>query len=805
MGSWVLGMPEGSDSRHRGAGLTSPPAPLAKLRAWWRTGWSGPALLCATVLAFFAPVVFGGRAFFLKDAQLVIYPTRLVLRDRLLAGDLPEWLPSLDLGMPFLANPSNGVLYPLNLLLLLPAPWCVGVFIVAHFFVAALGSWALCRALGVSREAAMVGSLGFALGGYLVSLTWGTMYMLSLAWLPLVAFLAWRSFSKRSVASAAVAGVALGFQILSGEPQGTWMTLWLVLTLAIARPGTWRSRLVSLGLLGAMTAIGVCLAMPQLLPTAELLPRSRRAGGIDLEQAQHWSLHPLRLLELLVPWLYGNPLRFGEFLGYFMNDEGGTIHRDPWMVTPTFGGLGFLFALVGGTEPRWCHRWWVRAVAILSIVTLLVAFGRHTPAFTVYFSSVPLAGIFRYPAKYFGLLAATLPLLAAAGVDSLRHRRAGSTAFLVAVLAAVGLIGVALGLARPLAGALQAQRPEVSEALAHGTVLRALITELVLLASLGGALLWLRLRRARWVAMAAAGAVAVELAWQLPRAYETAPNSIYSQTPPLARAILERTPPGEVPRVLHALPFVEVAGFDDLPGPERAALLAAHLPRNVGIAFGVHYARSYISSEEGPKWNLWQTTDHRRLVDVFGTRAIVLSGLAAPPVDDSLEPLAGVGTPTGAAYWNLRALPYARAVPSPMLVTSQEEAVASLAAPAIVRGVTTALEVEHPTRESTAGSEASCRLLSRPTDTIRFACEVKRAGWVVVNESHHPNFRATLDGDPVPIVRANGFVLAVWLPKGRHDLALTYSEPSLIPGFAVSMLGLLLACGLWLRERPRSA
>jgi hypothetical protein len=100
-----------------------------------------PILLTLVVVVFYAPVVLLGRVFYLKDAQLVFYPTRLFLRQRLQAFDLPQWLPQLDMGMPFLANPSNGVLYPLNLLLMLPAPWCVGAFIVSHALIAVVGAW----------------------------------------------------------------------------------------------------------------------------------------------------------------------------------------------------------------------------------------------------------------------------------------------------------------------------------------------------------------------------------------------------------------------------------------------------------------------------------------------------------------------------------------------------------------------------------------------------------------------------------------------------------------------------------------
>ncbi len=759
------------------------------------------------MLVFFAPIVFGGRAFFLKDAQLVVYPVRLVLRERLLSGDLPEWLPALDLGLPFLANPSNGVVYPLSLLLLFPAPWSVGLFIVAHHVLAALGSWALARQLGMRRDSATVAALGFAIGGYMVSLTWGATYMLGLAWLPLIAWLVLRAAARRSLATAAVAGVALGLQLLAGEPQSTLLTMWLALTLVVARPTSWPNRLRGVALLAATVAIGFCVAMPQLLPTAELLPRSRRQAGIDLVQAQHWSLHPLRLFELLVPWLYGSPLRHATFLGYFMNDEGGAIHRDPWMVTPTFGGLGVILIATGLGACRARHRWWFRAVGVLTLITVAIAVGRHSPVFAWYFTMIPGATIFRYPAKFYGLVAATLPLLAAAGVEGLRGRARGGAVFVRVSAGAATLLAVLWLASGTLGDQLQALRPAVTAAQARAVVQSAVVGELALLAALVLVLLAVRRWRPRSLGPAAAIAVGVELFAQVSVAYETAPSTIYTTPPPLARALLARVPPGETPRILHALPAVQLEGFDELPGPRRAELLAENLPRDVGMNFGLHYARSYISSEEAEKWRLWESTNHRTLANVFGVHAIIASGLEGAPPDPTLVPLAGMGNPLGAAFWNTTALPYARPVPHPLLVTQHQQAVEALMAPEVGRGRTALIEVDENTpRDLARGTEGSCQRTAPPGDRIALRCALAHPGWVVVNESFHPNFRATVDGNPVSVHRANGFVMATFLPAGEHALVLEYSEPSLGIGLISALLALLVVGALVYREgrRPTS-
>jgi hypothetical protein len=77
-----------------------------------------------------------------------------------------------------------------------------------------------------------------------------------------------------------------------------------------------------------------------------------------------------------------------------------------------------------------------------------------------------------------------------------------------------------------------------------------------------------------------------------------------------------------------------------------------------------------------------------------------------------------------------------------------------------------------------------------------------RDGLAVVLDPFYPGWTATLDGKPVPILRADFAFQAVQVPAGRHALALTYRNRWVPIGAAVSVgtLVLLLAA---LRVRSR--
>ncbi|MBN2193644.1 MAG: YfhO family protein [Polyangiaceae bacterium] len=800
------GHADGRRTRWRGWTAAERPrrSPSAR-RSWW-----APTILGWFVLVWFAPVVFGGRVFFSRDAQAYFYPSRLLLRERLLALDLPEWLPELDLGMPFLASLDQGVLYPPNLLLFLPAPYCVGLFIVMHFVLAVTAAWGLARALRLGSAAASFGALGFALGGYMVSLTWDTYYMLSLAWLPLVALLALRTLREGTLARAAELGLAFGCQALVGEPHGAVLTVWFVIALVLARPGGWRGRARGAGLLLLGLGIAACLAMPQILPTLEYLPRTQRAAGIDLGEAQRFSLHPLRLGELWIPWLFGTPLRQMTYIGYFMQDEGTGIVITPWMATPYFGSLAALFAILGGICPRRRHRRWVHALLALTVVTLLLALGSHSPVFAIYHRLVPGAALLRYPAKYFGLLAATLPLIGAAGVDAWRVEPRRQRWFLAGLVVACTAPAVVLLLAPTIGRHLYRLHPDVELATAVATVGRAAGSELGLLLVLGLGLVVVR--SSRWAGDAAAVALAAQLTWNNLGAYETAPASIYA-APALAREFLARTPPPQVPRVRHTMQYVGTkdlgtARFDALPGTAQAEVRTKCLFRNIGLIHGLEYLLAYTAAGEDAKTKLlvrgsnWE----RQLLDVYGVRFLVVPPGTELDSSSALERLPDGAEGWADAYENRTALPFVYPARAHFSVPDAVAGIAAVRAPAVTKGWLVAVEggdMAAP-QELPSTDPGSCRLLARPTDDLRISCSLARPAWVVINEGYHRNWRAAVDGRSAEIRRANALVMALEAPTGEHEIVLRYREPSLPIGFAgmgVGLLGSLLLILVGRRNR----
>src|SRR5205085_2386658 len=133
------------------------------------------------------------------------------------AGRFPVWDPNDWAGQTLFGQLQPGSAYPLNwLLFLLPLKlgWMqmaiLNWYLVAIRLMGALAAYALCRDLGRSLIASIVGGCVFGLGGYMGHTGW-PQWLNGAVWAPLVLLYLLRvERGDRPRASAALAGLFLG-------------------------------------------------------------------------------------------------------------------------------------------------------------------------------------------------------------------------------------------------------------------------------------------------------------------------------------------------------------------------------------------------------------------------------------------------------------------------------------------------------------------------------------------------------------------------------------------------------------------
>jgi uncharacterized membrane protein YfhO len=68
---------------------------------------------------------------------------------------------------------------------------------------------------------------------------------------------------------------------------------------------------------------------------------------------------------------------------------------------------------------------------------------------------------------------------------------------------------------------------------------------------------------------------------------------------------------------------------------------------------------------------------------------------------------------------------------------------------------------------------------------------------LLLADTYYPGWVAEVDGNPVPIYRANLSVRAIQLPKGRHSVRFSYEAPGFFTGLRITLLSLSTLL-LWL-------
>ncbi|PHX94282.1 MAG: hypothetical protein CK546_07105, partial [Pedosphaera sp.] len=98
----------------------------------------------------------------------------------------------------------------------------------------------------------------------------------------------------------------------------------------------------------------------------------------------------------------------------------------------------------------------------------------------------------------------------------------------------------------------------------------------------------------------------------------------------------------------------------------------------------------------------------------------------------------------------------------------------------------------------------SARILSASWSAHRIECEVESPAptLVVIAQTFYHPWKATVNGQPTEILRANHAFQAVRVPAGHSAVRLEYVDRQFQFGVALSALGLILCAVLWWRESP---
>ena len=728
--------------------------------------------VCVLFLRFNAPPgELGAKAWkmvYLGDLIAYYLPMTELAATRLRDLELPLWNPHVCSGVPLLATLQVGVFYPGNwLAVLLPAHLAISTLMALECVVAGwLATW-MFRAQGSSPVASALGGLLYVFACVLGQILWppAVSTLLFVPWLVLCMGKLLSGPLTDGPPARWWCGLAIGaaLQILAGFPQyavyGYLAVACFGLASAVERardgvPALLVLRRVAFGV--AAVVVGAGLAAVQLLPTLELVSLGLRADEMSPAQVHY--------LTAMAP--YGTPalLRHAfdpspSLITLHIGNAGGYLG----MATLLLAGLT---VVLGRRSPR---TWLLVGFAFASLLLADGLLGAGAPVYRA-FAALPVVGGFRTPERLRVVAFLCVIALAVAGFDAARRARPGPGPKVALALLTGGLLAVLLALGQG-AGSWR-------------LIGAAVLVAVVLRSGASHALA----RGAAEIALFALVLVDVAIAtgeYGSLRAIPTELSNHYAS--PGGRVQLrdgfferQRDELGPARLELYKLrPTMATAPSD---GGYRVACYEPLVP-GVWPSF-----EKVLSGREGMGATLFalDPEEHETFWDLSGVRRILRA--------EGRE---------AAVVRNDDALPRAYLVPGWQLADTQRAFEHIRDGDFDFRAA--ALVEEDPGFPSAPGPLVAADITRYEPERVVVEARGEADSLLVLTDSYYPGWRASVDGEPVRVLRANGLYRAVRLPAGRHRVVFEYAPESLRRGGAVSLASaaLLLAVGLFLRAGAR--
>jgi hypothetical protein len=710
-------------------------------------------------------------------------------------GALPQWNPLQFGGLPYVGAMHGDIFYPTAWLRwFLPIDTAMNLGIALHIVLAGLGTYLLLRALRLGWTAAVAGGLCYELTGIVISMANpghdGKMYVSALAPFAFLALL--RAIRDQRLWGYGLFALITGLSLLSPHYQMSYYLLvaagmWTVYLVFFDsdRPAALRWP-VPLALAAAAVLLGLGISAIQAIPFMEYLPYSPRGAGgpsAGWEYATSYAFPVKELPTIILP----------QFTGVEQFYWGGNFLKDH---TEYLGiGVVILASLAFGAAGRKRLMWGLGAIAILF---LLVAFGGHTPFYRLWYEVMPMMKKVRAPGMAFFLVALVVAVYAAIGVERLLRgqvawRRVAITA---GVIGAIGLLG-AVGALQTVAEVL-VQPEQTGKLAANAANIRTGSFRLLLSLAATTLVFWLILRSRITGALAAAalGVVLVGDLWSIDREFMPyrEPAEILFRPDPIIDRIKSTTPPFRV--------------FDTGQAPGGGGPIydySVMMGHDIQSLLGYHGQELNAYDDLLGGKNVWRNSINLGLWDLLAVRyLIVRDSMAVPGFHLVLGPIDTKRTgDTAYLYEADSAPPYVRVMTAAAKIP-EDRIVSTVADPRFpYDGI-----VLYPDSASVTPAPIQGSFIPPSTVTpnlvewkpgrmhIQLTGTDPKESYLVVSENWYLGWKATVDGNPVPVHRGDNTLISVALPSGAREVVLEFTDEEYALGKMVTLISTLMAFGL---------
>jgi len=757
------------------------------VRAFWRARrWE---LLGATAFVTFAAWPFLRRSHLVGGLDTYSYsaPNDAVTFEALRSLRLPQWNPFIFGGVPHLANPQVALFNPLKWPFVGFTPWrAVLVATALHLLVLAVGMVVLAHRLRLRSPSGLVAAVVVAGSGMVAVKSMQYPQITVLAGVPwlLTALDLTLDRPARPRRSMGWLALATAFVFVSGHPQTTFLVVSLAVgwTLSrVLRHDAWRD----LWRVAAGCGLGIALAAAQLLPTILFLDgAATRADSFTGSAA--YTLDRARLAATILGDVFSaQPERLSE-------------SAEAAAFVGVVATLLALVAVVDGVRRRRERAATIVLVATATVAVVL-AQGRSSFVYRAARDTVPFFDQARVPGRWMIVVTFVLAVLAAMGTDAVVARRidrrsmyaVGAVVAAVALLLAFGvLVGPSIRHALmwvALAGLASAAIALATRARGPWSVVGVVVLVLLVAIELGAMVTHGPVRRATVPATLAG---------------TTGPSVVYLDGRSAGRVMaMTQERLGDVTYLLEGLrPNVNatrglrsVDGYDG--GPQVRStwvqLVTALTDDRVDATFPLGAQAALPLDPE--RWAR------------FGVRYVLLDNSVVPieqfvpgwrQVVGTAGPLQLFENPA----WSGDAFVYHA---TRRVAHDPGRVIRTMSADELHDVALVGLDGPRLTCESECERRRAVVHRNTPEHLV-VDVSTDRRSLLALTEQSDDGWSAQIDGHDTDLVKVDGFMLGVDLPRGRHTVTFRYRTPGLRAGLAVSLLAAIAIIALiWTGRRRR--
>lgn len=418
----------------------------------WQQAWPHVVAIAAFVLIcviYFAPEFFENKQLPQGDVQSGVGMGHDAALYHEKTGEYADWSNAMFSGMPHnyaYTQPSKSIFRPIEKIVRIGLP----NHTAAPLFLYLLGFYIFMLCVGCSPWMSIIGAIAFALASYnIIIIDAGHINKcLVIATMPAVLGGIMLCYRKRYVAGIIVTLLSLGLNVYWNHQQISYYLLLMIIPLAIVyfisaiKEKEVKDFFIASAVLLLCAVLAIMPAADKLIPTMDYTKETMRGGavlhnaadseagksGLNRDYAFLWSYGKAETMTLLIPNFYGGSSNYPlgdksetyrtikKYAGasqakQFVKSVPTYWGDQPFTSGPVYAGaiICFLFLLGLMVVPQ-KERWWLLAAAIIGIV---LSWGRNFPSLNNWlFDHLPLYNKFRTPSMALVMTTTSMVIMA---------------------------------------------------------------------------------------------------------------------------------------------------------------------------------------------------------------------------------------------------------------------------------------------------------------------------------------------------------------------------------------------------------